>query len=36
VVLVPAGSAPATPDAARRALADVVRAAGVVAERAEG
>jgi hypothetical protein len=35
VVLVPATTAP-TPDAARRALADVVRAAEVVAERAEG
>jgi hypothetical protein len=35
VVLVPGSTAP-TPDAARRALADVVRAAEVVAERAEG
>jgi hypothetical protein len=35
VVLVPA-AAPPTPDAARRALADVVRAAEVVAERAAG
>lgn len=35
VVLVPAGAS-GTPDAARRTLADVVRAAEVVAERAEG
>ncbi|WP_298457975.1 hypothetical protein [uncultured Cellulomonas sp.] len=35
VVLVPAGTAP-TPDGARRSLADVVRAAEVVAERAAG
>ncbi|WNB84785.1 hypothetical protein [Cellulomonas sp. ATA003] len=35
VVLVPAGASP-SPDAARRALADVVRAAEVVAERAAG
>ena len=34
VVLVP-GATPPTPDAARRGLADVVRAAEVVAERAE-